>query len=903
MPDGQVVDQSPIINDPYVEPTRHWEFGSEAPVLADGRRPSGYTPAGKEGELSITADVIPLALANDLRDRVRRWREDDYRGATAVTKDLLDRWFDDERSPGERPFFAQREALETIVFLTEAPADRKVGLDIPRTEAYSRWAVKMATGSGKTLVMAMTVTWSVLNKAANLQDARFADAVLVICPNLTVKERLRGLDPHEPVNEYRAFDLVPPSLSGLMGQARVMVTNWHALAPETDPKRSVRRRGPEGDAAFCRRVVEGKLGRKRRLLVLNDEAHHAYRRAPGARVKQRGEEATEAERATVWIDGLARIHRDREILRCVDYSATPMYVPGSGHDPWTPFAWIVSDFALVDAIEAGLVKVPRMPTDDNSGAAVPKYRNLWTHVKASLPRVGDEPDAGNPLTDYLMHVDGPLRQLAGEWQETFERWRNAGRAVPPAMIVVCDSTRMAEVLEAHVGRNGAAGPDLQNPTGTGPAVTVRIDSRLLADAEAREESETATDAAERLRRVVASVGKEGQPGEGVRCLISVAMLSEGWDARNVTQILGLRAFTSQLLCEQVVGRGLRRSSYDNLAEPEYVDVYGVPFQLLPFAKATDGRVIEPPRTTSVVALRGRKDLCIEFPRVVSIVYDVGSQLRIDLDGIPLVVVHPENDPTVTHLRSDLGLGEDTQDHRPIWQSYRRQRFLFEVAARVLAGQPEREALFPQALRAVDWVLDNKVRYAPGVDAGEIDTELYKMLVTNRLRDALRPASHDGGRLLPVLDQYEPVASTTSVAFVTAKPNPEPTVKSHVNYVVCDSELERQIALELEADERVESYVKNDHLHCEIPYRFGGRTLRYLPDFLVRLPGGLMVLIEGKGREGAKDTAKESAARRWVAAVNNEAKWGTWCHAVVRHRSEVRAVLDGALAAVTVVPHR
>src|SRR5439155_837123 len=163
------------------------------------------------------------------------------------------------------------------------------------------------------------------------------------------------------------------------------------------------------------------------------------------------------------------------------------------------------DFALVDAIEAGLVKIPRMPTDDNSGAAVPKYRNLWEHVKASLPRPADEPDLGNPLTDYLMHVDGPLRQLAGEWRETFERWR---------------------------------------------------------------------------------------------------------DARNVTQILGLRAFTSQLLCEQVVGRGLRRSSYDDLSVPEYVDVYGVPFQLLPFAKATDARVIEPPRTTSVIALRDRAALTI-----------------------------------------------------------------------------------------------------------------------------------------------------------------------------------------------------------------------------------------------------------------------------------------------------
>ncbi|MEX1006450.1 MAG: DEAD/DEAH box helicase family protein [Acidimicrobiia bacterium] len=900
MPSGQVTEQNPIVNDPYAEPTRHWQFGEGAPVLVDGRRSSGYLPPGdsKSGELSVTGELIPLDLVNDLRDRVARWRADNYPGATAVTRDLFDRWFDDEREPGTRPFFAQQEAVETVVFLTEAPADRRVGIGVPRTEAYERWAVKMATGTGKTLVMAMLIAWSSLNKSANAQDTRFADAVLVVCPNLTVKERLAELDPHAVVNAYKSFDLVPPGLSALLGQAKVLVTNWHQLAPATDPKRSVQRLGEESPAAFCRRVIEGALGRKRRILVLNDEAHHAYRHNPNAKVGR--DEAEDVERATVWIDGLERIHIDREILRCIDLSATPMYVPGSGHDPWKPFEWIVSDFALVDAIESGLVKVPRIPVDDNAGASVPKYRNLWTHVKANLPKRGDDADEGHPLTDYLTQVDGPLKQLAGEWQSTFGRWQEADRPVPPAMIVICNDTKMAEILEVHVGRKGEAGPGLANSPSE--QRTIRIDSKLLADAERRDDAETATEAEDRLRRVVATVGKVGEPGEQVRCLISVAMLSEGWDARNVTQILGLRAFASQLLCEQVVGRGLRRSSYDDLGTPEYVDVYGVPFQMLPFANGDPGgAVTTPPKLTSVVARRERAALEIRFPRVVSIVHDAQTRLIIDWDSIVPVAVKPELDPTRTTVSGLQGIGRAEQDREWVWESYRRQKLCFEIASRVIRGQKDLEALFPQAVRAVEEFVGVRrlVVYGAGADEGELDNELYKTQIAERLLDALR-ADVDEGSLLPVLDEYLPEGTTADVAFQTGKPDPEPTVRSHVNYVVCDSELERHIARELEADDRVESYVKNDHLFCEIPYRFNGKACRYLPDFLVRLGGDRFLLVEGKGRQTSKDDAKETAARRWVAAVNADGRWGDWSHHVVRAKAEVRGAIDAAFVADVVV---
>lgn len=889
---GQVVDGSPIINDAYSEPTRHWEFSTEGPPqLTAGRRPAGYLPPDPSGRgvLDVTADTIPLDLVNDLRERLVAWQQDAYVGVSEVTRALLAHWFESDRESGMRPFFAQREALETLVFLVEAPADRRVGLAVPQVEAYQRWCTKMATGTGKTLVMAMTIAWCVLNKAASRTDNRFTDAVLVVCPNLTVKERLAGLAPQRPDSEYHAFGLIPPHLSGLLGQAKVMITNWHQLAPDTDPKRSVLKRGPESDAAFCRRVIGPGLGNKRRILVINDEAHHAYRFAETP--ARRGEAAQEAEQATVWIDGLARIHRDREILRCHDFSATPMYTAGSGKPAGSLFEWIVSDFSLVDAIESGLTKIPRIPTDDNAGASVPRYRNLWQHVRDALPRgKQDASERGSSLSDYLTRIDGPLKQLAGEWEDTLDQWRDADREVPPAMIVICNDTRLAEVIEQHVAVRGSATPGLANT----PAATrtLRIDSRLLKQAEDRDEAGTASDKAERIRQVVATVGKVGEPGQDIRCVISVAMLSEGWDARNVTQILGLRAFTSQLLCEQVVGRGLRRSSHDDLSVPEYVDVYGVPFQMLPFAKGGGGRPTPPPRTTSVVAQRDRAELEIRFPRVVGIVNDVGQTLALDRDSLVGVRVEPTNDPTVTRVVGVGSVAIDDQDRQRTWNSYRRQRLVFELAARVLRGQQGAEHLFPQAIKEINWVLEHRVHLAAGIPEGELDNEFYKTLLVQRIRDQLRSGIEHPHALLPVLDEYQPEGSTSQVSFLTSKAV-EPATKSHLNYVVCDSELERQLAQALEADERVESYVKNDHLFFELPYRFDGRTLRYIPDFLVRLRGGAMLIIEGKGQATTRDASKESAARRWTAAVNADQRWGRWSYHVARTVADLGAAVAHA----------
>ena len=895
-PTGQVVEGNPIINDPFAEPTRHWHFSGLVPEIREGRRTAGYLAPSPDGQLKITDELIALDLVNDIRDRVRVWRADGYPGTTVITRDLLRHWFDDERlANNTRPFFCQQEAVETVVFLVEGPEDRKVGINVPPSgEAYTRWAVKMATGSGKTLVMALIAAWSGLNKVGNRNDARFSDQVLVVSPNITVRDRLAGaggLDPKDPESVFAEFDLVPPQYSGLIGQIRIQVMNWHQLAPKEDPKRSVVRRGRESDAAFCRRVLD-ELSPSGRVLVLNDEAHHAYRFPPGLGASRA--DADEIREATVWIDGLERIHRHREILRAVDCSATPMY-PGSFRElAWTPFQWIVSDFALVDAIESGLVKIPRTPTDDNTGQAVPKYRRLWDFIRETLPKRTQSEEEAHPLTDYLAEADGPLKQLAGAWEETFEAWGAAGRTVPPVMIVICHDTNVARLIDHHIAVLGEASPDLVNVAGA-PPVTIRIDTDALEKAE----SGVGNAAAEEIRELVATVGKAGKPGAKIRCLVSVAMLSEGWDARNVTQILGLRAFQSQLLCEQVVGRGLRRSDYSNLAEPEYVDVYGVPFQLLPMARHDSAAPSKPPDYTTVFSMKDRTELKVEFPRIVQVVPDIADTLDVDFDAIEPVRVTPRFDPTDTWVEFDLGtphagLGGAIQDREAAYESFRIQRLLFRIASGLIEPY-NKPWLFPQALEIAKRVVrpveaGGKIAYEKDVDPREVCNLRYLTLIRERLGAALRPGEGPE-RFLPALDEYQPIGSTEGLNFAAPTDRCVPTTKSHLSHAVCDSGLERKICAVLDSETRVAAWAKNHKLFLEIPYLYMGLTYRYRPDFVVHLKSGLVVLLEGKGDPDEKDDAKATAARRWVEAVNAWGGLGTWVHAVCYDANDLSRQLE------------
>jgi len=890
---------------------------------------------------------------NELRQRVRAWRQGGYRGATKATKDLLAHWWREDHEP--RLFFCQLEAAETIIWLAEVAnknALEKLPLDKPESAAgmasgykgLRRYGCKMATGAGKTVVMAMIAAWTWINRAVGGDKERYPEAILAVCPGLTIKERLQVLRPSDPGNYYDKFDLLPPGMKDLIGRGRIHITNWHDfIVPDDSRSRSPRQRGKPGDEAFVRNALHD-LGAAKNLLVFNDEAHHAYR--PPALSEEDLEGLTKDERdkleeATVWVAGLDRINATRGIRFCLDLSATPFYIGGSGHEENTPFPWLVSDFGLVDAIESGLVKIPRVPVASNTGRTEAEYFRLWRWINDKLKR--ENPAAAGtgrrpPRPEAICQgADGALQQLAGLWKQSYDDFQKRPDGIPPAMIVVCDNTALSQVMYEHISGehtdevedekgkkrkktvygNGQVFPDLLSNT-DGNQPTMRIDSRLIAEAENEEEGKTRTTVGDELRRKVSTVGKVGEPGEQVRCVVSVAMLTEGWDANNVKQILGLRAFDSQLLCEQVVGRGLRRMNYTvdpetGLLTEEYVDVYGVPFEVIPVKKRPDHKPPPERETTIVKDLDERKHLAIEFPLVEGYVYKVSDRIRADLDAITEVVVEPNVDPTATISRPKVwseggppgiaGPGEVvTQTREEYYREVRLQSIEFDLAQTItlalLDGQDKEQAfrfkartqLFPQVLQIVRQFVKARVR-CDGADLKEIGLLGYRQQITQRLLLAIEPDIDRGEPvILPRIERFRPKGSTHDVIFSTVR-ECRPTIKSHISHVVLDSELwEGSAAFYLEASEHVEAYAKNDHLGFVIPYEFADTPHSYIPDFLIRLKNGLMLFVEIKGLETEIDRQKWAAAQRWVRAVNNAGQWGKWEFAVVKKMTDMPKVL-------------
>lgn len=914
---------NPIINSPFEEPNRYWAYESGQPVLKEGRRPAGYYLKARTREPQMALleeEFIPLETVNTIRERLRDWRERGYPGVTPITRQLLNHWNNPERE--RKLFFCQREAAETLIWLVESLSAEKQGINIPKDNGLTRYACKMATGSGKTLVMGMVIAWQVLNKLANPQDRRFSDAVLLVCPNLTIKERLQVLLPWKPSNYYERFDLVPRGTLERLQQGKFQITNWHLFQPKDDSRsKSVVQRGVEGDTAFCRRVLR-ELGSKQNILVLNDEAHHAYRPAPLAdelREKLSTEEIAEREEATVWVGGLDRIHAVRGINFCADFSATPFYIKGSGYEEGAPFPWVVSDFGLVDAIESGIVKIPRIPVDDNTGAPIPAYFRLWEWINSRLPpserqtvRRRAKPES------VLREAEGALATLASEWKKTFEAFQQTGSPVPPVMIVVCDNTDLAKLVHEYISRGNVLA-ELENRDRE--VVTFRIDTKLLSEAEGAKEGETKHEAAERLRKTVDTIGKtewEGEgdpPGKNIRCVVSVGMLNEGWDAQNVTQILGLRAFTSQLLCEQVVGRGLRRLNYDEFSEPEYVDVYGVPFEVIPVKKKPVSRTEVQRVSTLVRALPERKHLEITFPRVEGYILDVRQKIRVKLEDVPYLMIDPVHEPTEVVAKPALGyrigrpdrLGpgpEVLHDRNPFHREKRLQAIVYEIAAELTRRLKERREdfsarhiLFPQVLTIVwHYIEERVIANDPDLPLEEIALIKYKQRIVERLTEAIEPDTEAGEPpILPVIERFRPIGSTSEVLFRTVRPTVG-TTKSHISHVVLDApKWEHTIAYQLEQLSEVIAYARNDHLDFSIPYEWQGVRHEYRPDYLVRLStrdgSKITVILEIKGFETEKDRQKEAAALRWVRAVNNHGEFGRWEFVVCKNPHELRRSLS------------
>jgi type III restriction enzyme len=1025
--------ERPILCNPYVEPTDHWVYDRETGEAGHGgmRRPAGYWY--KDQRTGSTDRYLPgmtqeehddLPLVNALREDVRRWRGVDYRGASNITKDLLHHWARVDKD--RRLFFCQLEAVETAIYLAElalpgrlsktrfkdfalSPEDirrllqgERPSFPTARQDFYPtlidkangsgnlhglvRLGCKMATGSGKTVVMAMLVSWAFCNRGMNPASREFPNGVLVVCPNLTVKERLQVLRPDKEGNYYEHFDLVPSKYRPLLQAGKVLVTNWHGFAPESEHAESgashtVVSKGAETGEAFARRVL-GDLYDRMPIMVLNDEGHHCWRPAPLEEKLERDEAAevkAEVEEATVWIDGLDRINNAGHdgkpgILFCADTSATPFYIHGSGHPEGYPFPWVVSDFGLVDAIESGIVKIPRLPVSDTTGRPEPKYFKLWRAIDEAIQpgeRLPGKARKPKPEVVYR-EAEAALKQIAGQWVERFKWIKDAKPGqdtVPPVLIIVCDNTDIAEVFyrkisgeteedivtledveeaaeadedgqeeEAPAGRRqrrrgpkrrtvygqGSVFPEFFSNTPTQRRHTFRIDTKMLAEAESEDPKKTRQTLGEEIRQIVATVGKPGLPGEHVRCVVSVGMLTEGWDANNVTHVLGIRAFTSQLLCEQVVGRGLRRMDYTpdpktGMLTEEYVDVYGIPFSVIPFKGRPTGKPEPDDRPKNHVrAMEERKEMEIRFPVVEGYAFALRRNLiKCDVDRIDHLDIEMNREPTATFLLPTVGYQVGTpsksspfpfakQDRQQYYAQTHVQTIKFQIARfivdRLTGTMPgngsakhrvmrlqSRHQLFPQVYRFVDEYVQRKVNFN-GVNPCELGLEKYIERTVERLCDAIEPNDEEGEPpLLPVLNRYKPIGTSAEVDFKTVRPC-HGTQQSHINQVVLDTDTWESTAafrMEEAAMEGVVAfYARNDHMGLTIPYEYQGVNHGYEPDFLVRLSNGVTVVVETKGYEDDQTKAKHTAAKRWLSAVNNWGQLGRWAFHVCREPQQL-----------------
>ena len=974
---------NPILNSPYEPPERHFALGPNGPTgeIMPGRRPSESfipTPASKKKQGKTgTAEQQALdlfdttgerreqnSLINDMRQRVELWRARGYPHVTPISRKLMQHWADPTRE--ERVLFCQREAAETAIYLAEVAGrhgepDFRTRIDLENdlhNNGLPRIALKMATGTGKTVVMCMLIAWHVCNKAYNRRDARFTSRFLVITPGITIRDRLRVLFPHDDNNYYDLRAIVPNDLRSLLDDAAIVITNYHTFLPKLAKEfhgvskntRLILTGGEdddrfhESDEDVVDRIMRDLSSRgKGELIVINDEAHHCYQDKPlddgSGDSKLKKDDKERNENARVWFRGIQAVSRRVGIKTVYDLSATPFYLHGSGYNEGFIFPWVVSDFSLMDAIESGIVKVPRIPVDDDVGDTDrPTYLGLWDHIGDQLPKKRGRKAESDTEWVPPPVLEGALRSLYRSYERRFRQWERELEPrgePPPVMIVVSPNTIVSKLvydwiagqeIELADGREFIQPghlPLLSNVDGDNwidRPPTIIVDSAQLESGEAlkadfREAAAQELEVFKReyrarspgadvdqltdqdiLREVLNTVGKQGALGGTVRCVVSVAMLTEGWDANTVTHILGIRAFGSQLLCEQVVGRGLRRRSYvtneEGKFEPEYAEIYGVPFAFIPTDRAVPRPKLPKP-AVEVFAVADRQDLSIDFPKL--------DGYRIELPEAPVEFDYENTRPitvdesmVATWTKAQGIVGETDEVDLSFVKDARRQEIVFNVAAEVLKRHLQghdgalKPWLFPELRRITEHWYNEKLTFSPGSDPGLLLLAEPKVWAADAVYDAV--VQYPSARqkvLLPLFRRLDRQGSTDDVAFLTRKVVVE-TTKSPVNFVVLDgargNTWEETVAGILEADSDVHSYVKNDHLGFEIPYIHAGKSHLYLPDFLVRLKRPedddvdrtLIIEVSG-GRKSPGPTAAKAQTTRnqWCTAVNNDGGWGRW----------------------------
>ncbi len=923
-----------IINSPYRKPSRYWEYHRETRefVLKEGRRPAGYVVASESSRAFDDPGVfIEIDRVNLIRPRIEKWREQDYPGVTGITRRLLHHWQDPEERKDRRFFYCQLEAIETIIWLVEAPESEKTGIEIRGDGGpIERWCSKMATGTGKTIVMSMLIAWQVLNKISNNKDNRFSKNILVIAPGLTVKSRLQVLNPFDQDNYFEEFNVVPSGMMDMLRQAKVRIINWHLLSWDNEEKlsrkKTVDKRGVKSDEAYAREVL-GDMAKASNILVINDEAHHAWRLPAESKIK--GVKREEIEESTVWIGGLDRIHRSRGILRCFDFSATPFAPTGKKATEEALFSWIISDFGLNDAIESGLVKTPRVVIRDDAYLDETFKSRLYhiymdASVKDDITRKAEEYE---PLPDLIKNA---YLLLGKDWKATKDDWEQAGYAIPPVMITVANTTNTSARIKYSFDHDQF----LLSVAGLGelndPDNTLLIDSKVLDQAEAEtdqielempednNEEEvpavkklTRKEQAELLRQTVDTIGRYGKPGEQIRNVISVGMLSEGWDAKTVTHIMGLRAFSSQLLCEQVVGRGLRRTSYDvgedGLFEAEYVNIFGVPFTFLPHERGEEGSLPPPPPPkTRIEPDPDKAEHEITFPNVLRIEYVYKAQLTLDLTKVRPLEIDPYYAITEADLAAIIAGKPNVAalteiDLKEIGEKFRLQSIIFRIASSIYNSKrkPEwkgsRESFLIQLINIVEkFIFSDRIVIRNALfHQDEMRRRILIMLNMNKIIQHIWNSirAENTMHLIPVFDKENPVGSTSRMrTWYTSRPC-ESFEKCPINFIVFDSRLEFIEARMINSHEQVQSFVKNDHLGFHVLYNWQGVVHKYYPDFIIRLKDGRNLILETKGVDDEQNRTKRSFLDDWCSALNAHGGFGTWAWAVSYHPEDLGGVLN------------
>jgi type III restriction enzyme len=987
----------PILNSPYAYPVRHWEldaFGQPTGKIADARRRADFItpipkPRKKKGEreqASLTFDegkglstekqaYDHTAIINAVRQEVDAWRKlppSQWR-VTPETARLLEHW---RHHPftGMRPFFCQVEAAETAIWLAEVAPQTKNGerflthLKTANQDAnpdLMRLALKLATGAGKTTVMAMLIAWQTVNAVRHPQSKKFTRGFLLVTPGLTIRDRLRVLLPNDPDSYYASREIVPRDMLPDLARAKIVITNYHAFKlRERMPLSKGGRRLLQGrngaelntqetEGQMLQRVMPELMGIKH-ILAINDEAHHCYREKPHDAEEgdddaeldsdQKAEAQENNEAARLWISGLEAVNRKLGLQQVIDLSATPFFLAGSGYAEGTLFPWTMSDFSLMDAIECGIVKLPRVPIADNiPGEDMPKFRELWKHIGKKMPKKGR---SKNALLDPLaipVELQVALEALYGHYQKTFALWKEADIQVPPCFIIVCNNTATSKLVFDYISGFTRANDDgsasfeqgrlelFRNFDEYGNPLarpnTLLIDSEQLESGEALDDNfrGMAADEIERFRReiierggdrtqadnisdadllreVMNTVGKDGRLGEQIRCVVSVSMLTEGWDANTVTHVLGVRAFGTQLLCEQVIGRALRRQSYEinsaGLFPVEYADVLGIPFNF------TAKPVISPPQpprqTVLVKALRPERDpLEIRFPRVQGYRVELPEeQLSAAFNADHHLTLTPDLvGPTITRDAGIIGEAVDlTLEH--LDENTRPSTLLMHLTKRLLythwrdPGEDAKIHLFAQLKRITREWLETCLECKGGTYPAQLMVQELADMACERITKAITAKELEKGRAVKaILDPYNSTGSTAHVRFNTSRENRWETLglnnrpKCHVNLVILDSDWEAEFCRVAESHPKVLRYVKNHNLGLEVPYRFGSENRRYLPDFIVQVDDGrgeedplnLIVEIKGYRREDAKEK-KSTMDAYWIPGVNRLGVYGRWAFA-------------------------